>query len=96
MAEIEKVISFPRSEKEQKIDNFGTLGREIKISPKSNITINAPGFKVKYYVETVSVLIGIGKDYTAELIMGKDDWEALKAGETIDITTTKDFKKKFL
>lgn len=81
---------------DQNIKNFGTLGKEIRISPKANISVNAPGFATKFYVETVSVLIGIGKDHTADLIMTKDAWEALKKGAPIDITTTKEFKEKFL
>lgn len=80
----------------QEIETFGRLGREIKISPRSNITVNKAGFKTEFFVETVNVLIGIGKDYTADVIMTKDAWEALKSGEEISITTTKEFKKRFL
>lgn len=83
-------------EYEQEISNFGSLGKEIKISPKANITVNTPGYKVRYYVETVEVLIGIGKDHTASLVMTLDAWKALNAGEEIHITTNKAFKKKFL
>lgn len=78
------------------IENFGTLGREIKISPKSNVSICRPGLKHEYFVPTISILIGIGKNHTAELIMDVEAWEALKAGKEIDITTTKEFKEKFL
>lgn len=98
--DITQVIMVPSSkatrEYRQQISNFGTLGREIKISPKANITVNCPGYGSTFYVETVNVLIGIGKDYTADLIMTKDAWEALNAGEKIHITTNKQFKKKFL
>lgn len=89
-------MSKVKNEKFQDIENFGTLGKEIKISPKSNINVNKPGYTVKYHVETVTLTIGIGKNHTAELIMGKDDWEALNKGEKIHITTNKEFKKKFL
>jgi hypothetical protein len=81
---------------DQTITKFDSLGREIKISPKSNVSFNKPGFKAEFFVETVSVLIGIGKDNTADLIMSKDAWEALKAGDPIDIDTNKQFKEKFL
>lgn len=81
---------------EYTIQNFGSLGREIVISPKANISVNSPGCKMEFFVETVSVLIGIGKDHTADLIMSKKAWEALKSGEKIDITTTQEFKRKFL
>lgn len=76
------------------IDHFTRLGKEIKISPKTNITVNKAGFKTEFFVETVHVLIGIGNNHTADLIMSKDDWEALNKGEKISITTTEDFKKK--
>lgn len=85
-----------RSETYKNTSNFGKLGREVKISPKANVSLNSPGYKVEYYVETVDVLIGVGKDHTATLIMDKDAWDALKSGEEINITTTKEFKKKFL
>lgn len=78
------------------IDYFTRLGKEIKISPKANVTVNKTGFKMDFFVETVNVLIGIGKDHTADLIMTKDAWEALNNGEKIDITTTEDFKKKYI
>lgn len=78
----------------QVVNHFTRLGKEIKISPKANVTINKPGFEVKFFDETVSINIGIGKDHTADLIMDKDAWEALNAGEKISITTTEEFKKK--
>ncbi len=78
------------------ISNFTRLGREIKISPKANITVNKPGFKTEFFVETVNVLIGIGKDWTADLIMDIEAWEALNRGEKISITTTEEFKKKIV
>lgn len=78
------------------IDHISSLGKEIKVSPKASVTINKPGFKTEFFVETVSVVIGIGKDHTADLIMSKDAWEALKNGEEINITTTKEFVKNFI
>jgi hypothetical protein len=80
----------------QEIDHFARLGREIKISPKANISVNKAGFKTEFFVETVDVLIGIGKNNTAHLIMNKDAWMALNNGEKISITTTEEFKKKHL
>lgn len=100
--EVTKVIMVtPKGKKATRnydytIKNFGTLGKEIKISPKANITVNSPGYKTEFFVETVGVLIGIGKDHTADLIMTKEAWMALKKGAKIDITTTKEFKEKFL
>ncbi len=78
------------------IDHVSRLGREIKISPKANITINKPGFRTQFFTETAVLLIGIGKDHTAQLIMSKEALEALKRGEEIEITTTKEFVKNFI
>jgi hypothetical protein len=72
------------------------FGKEIKISPKSHACLNKAGYEAKYFVETVSLCIGIGNDHTAELIMSKSAWEALKAGEKIHITTTEEFNKKYV
>jgi hypothetical protein len=80
----------------QEIKGFKPLGKEIKISPKSNATINAVGYKCEYFVETVSVVIGIGNDHVAELILDVESWEALKSGEEVSITTCKQFKEDFL
>lgn len=78
------------------IKNFGSLGKEIKISPKTHVNICLPGYKKEFFVESVSVNIGIGKDHVAELIMPIDAWEALKKGEKPFTTTFKEFKKNFL
>lgn len=80
----------------QHIDSMGSLGKEIKISPKSHMTKNNPGFKAEYFVPTMSVLIGIGNDHTAELIMTEDAHKALIAGAEINITTAKEWKKRYL
>ena len=71
------------------------LGREIKITPKAHILVMEPGFKVEYGVGIIEVCIGIGKDHTASLLMDVDAWEALKAGESINITTTEEWKKMY-
>ncbi len=80
----------------QEISEFNRLGREIRISPKSNITVNKKGFKVEFFTETVNVLIGIGKHWAADVIMTKDAWEALLSGEKISIETTEQFKRKYI
>lgn len=80
----------------QEIENFGSLGREIRVSPKSKVSVNKPGYGLEFSVETVDVLIGIGADHVAHLVMSKAAWGALKNGETLNIDTLKQFKKKFL
>lgn len=81
---------------EYEFDGLARLGKEIKISPKSFATINKPGYKTEFFVETVSVTIGIGKDHVADLIMSKEAWEALNSGEEVSITTLKEFQKKYV
>jgi hypothetical protein len=75
---------------------FNRLGKEIRISPKANVSINKPGFKTEFFCETVNVVIGIGKDHTADLIMSKAAWFELLNGAEIHITTTKEFNSKYL
>src|SRR5574338_1030542 len=97
-----KVINVtPRGKKptrlyEQTITGTARLGREIKISPKANVTVNEPGYGIKFYAPTVNILIGIGKDHTADLTMTVAAWEALRKGETIDITTTEEWARKYV
>lgn len=79
----------------QQFKSVARLGKEIKISPKSGCTVNAPGFEVEFLVPTVSICIGIGKDHTADLIMTKDAWQALNRGEEVSIDTVKEFSEKF-
>ncbi len=74
------------------INRIEPLGREIKISPKSAATVNDAGHELKFLVPTVSVLIGIGKDETADLVMTEDAWNALNNGEKLNIETVKSFK----
>lgn len=76
--------------------NFGKLGREIKISPKSRVDINQPPVGIKFHVPSVSLVIGIGKDHVGYLFMDVEAWKALKEGEEIIIDTLKEFQKKFL
>lgn len=75
---------------------FGRLGRRVEIKVNAKVSFNKPGYSVKYFTETAEVLVEIGKDHVARLVMDKDAWEALKAGEEIEVTTLKQFKKNFL
>ena len=74
----------------------GTLGKEIKISPKAYINFNAPGFTVGYLnVETIQIPIKIGELYTADLIMSVEAYNALNNNADINIITLKEFKENF-
>lgn len=78
------------------IENFGRLGKRLEIGANAKVTVNKPGAGVKFHVPSIDILIGIGKDNVANLVMTVDDWEALKKGAEINIDTLKTFKKKFL
>lgn len=54
------------------------LGKRIVI-PSSAEVGDAPT-KIEYYSPHIEVIIGIGKDHTASLIMDVDAWEELKKG----------------
>ena len=77
---------------------FGYLyfARELRISPKANACLNKSGFKMEFYVDTVSVLIGIGNNHTADLVMTKEAWDAFTSGEEIQIDTVKEFAAKYI
>ena len=61
------------------------LGRTLKVGAKSLVTENSEGYEIKYFGETIEVLIGIGKDHTASLIMDKEAWGVFKSGEEVHI-----------
>lgn len=79
---------------EKQIECFTSFGKPVFISPKSNAYINKPGYKISFDTEVVEVLIGIGVDGIAKLLIDKQSWEALNAGETVVITTNKEFNRK--
>ena len=91
-SENQKVVKIINSQPE----NFGSLGRRIEFGAKTKVTLNKPGMKVEWFTPTVDVLIGIGKDHVANLIMDTDSWTALKKGQKINIDTLQEFKKNFL
>ena len=75
---------------------FSNLGRKITISPKSNLFINKPGYNSTYHVPTVELIIGIGKNHTASLVMTTDAWDALNDNEEIHISTAKEYSKQYI
>ncbi len=79
--------------KEIKPNSFARFGKKVSISPKATASINKAGYKKEFYVDSVSVMIGIGKDHAAELVMDVESWEALKNGAEVSVTTTNEFKK---
>ena len=77
------------------IENFCRLGGTINVSPKSHVQLNKEGFKKEFFVKTILICIGIGKDHTADLVMDVEAWKALMSGEKVHITTTKEYEKKY-
>ncbi len=80
----------------QEILKFKKLGKEIKISPKTYISVNKENYSITYGTESISINIGIGKDHVAHLTMSLEAWEALNEGQEIKTTTLKEFKKEYL
>ncbi len=77
-------------------ENHGSLGKRIEIGAKSHITKNKAGAKYEFYTPTIELLIGIGKDHVARLVMDEDAWKALKADRKVSIDSFQEFKKRFL
>lgn len=89
MKETASTIIFPTKTKK-----YGKLGKQIKISPKTNVSVCEPGYKIEFHDPMVEILIGIGYDEVAYLIMTESAYEAIKMGEAIFTTTTKEFIKQ--
>jgi len=70
------------------------LGRRLEIGALSKADVCNPGRKIEYMTETISVLIGIGNDNSAELIMSRESWEAFIQGEQVSISIHTTTKKK--
>lgn len=87
---------FVKNLTHSEIENFSKLGKRVEIGSTAKVSINKPGFKMEFYTPTVDVVIGIGKDHVARLVMDEDAWKALKKGQKVEITSLPQFKKKFL
>lgn len=74
-----------RFEPKERKSNHAKIGRRLIIPAKSYVSFNKMGFQQTWYVDTVTICIGIGKDNTAELTMDIESWEALKKGAKIHI-----------
>lgn len=80
--------------KHYELAGLGKLGKEIKISPKALVSINKPNMTMTFPEESVSIVIGIGENHTAELVMDKMAYEALQKSE-VNIVMHKDFVKQY-
>lgn len=84
------------SSEKKEIKTFGRLGRRVEVPVNAKVSVNEPGYGIEFNVPTISVIVGVGKDHVARLVMDTDTWEALKSGEKITTTSLKEFKKNFL
>lgn len=73
------------------------LGKEIKLSPRTHVSINQPGAFINFPTpNAVMAHFGIGKDHVGYLVMTESAWEALNRGEKIDTTTIARFRSEVL
>ena len=86
----------PKKVISQEILKFKKLGKGIKISPKTYVSVNKENSSITYGTESISINIGIGKDHVAHLTMSLETWEALNEGQELKTTTLKEFKKEYL
>ncbi len=93
---LESSTGSPTRTYSYEITHFDRLGKEIKVSPKANAMFHPKGYKTEFYVDTVSVVIGIGNNHAADLVMSKAAWDDLQKGAKVNIETTEDFKKKYI
>jgi hypothetical protein len=75
---------------------FARLGKEMKLSPKSRVSVNLRGATLTHESESVSLVVGIGNNNVAYLSMSKDAWNALANGEEVNTLTVKDAELKYL
>lgn len=75
-------------------ENFKRLGKEIKISPKTKVSINKAGGSIDFEAACADILINIGSNHTAHLIMTTEALESLQNGAEINVDTLKEFKKQ--
>lgn len=78
------------------LENHGKLGKRIEIGSTALMHTSKAGSKREWFVPTVEVVIGIGKDHVAYLTMDDDAWKALKKGQKINITSLPQFIKGLL
>jgi hypothetical protein len=77
-------------------ENHGALGKRIELGARAHVTKNKSGAKYEFFSPTIELLIGIGNDSVARLIMDEDAWKDLKKGRKVNVDSLQTFKKKFL
>jgi len=59
------------------------LGKAFRVGSKATAQVSQEGGSIEFYVPTVTVLIGIGTDHVAHLVMTKEAFDALNEGQPV-------------
>ena len=86
-------MSQPQAYFEQSIVGDGPIGRGLVISANAKVHHNKAGYTKKYFVPSIDILIGIGNDHTATLIMDVESHQAFQKGAILHIDLAKDAPK---
>lgn len=65
-----------RTKKSKAVNQHQTLGKDLLIKSESELHKNEAGMRIKYAIPAFEVIIPIGKDHTALLIMDEDAYNA--------------------
>lgn len=71
-------------------DESKKLGKAFRVGSKATVEVSKEGGSIEFYVPSVTVLIGIGTDHVAHLVMTKEAFDALNEGQPV---TFNNFKK---
>lgn len=59
------------------------LKKAVRIPKDTVLETNTMGINLTMYVPSVELIIGIGKDHVAHLVMTQEAFDALQAGEKL-------------
>jgi hypothetical protein len=91
--DIEIIYDYTGCNSSNEFEHRYDLGRDITIPASANAVFNPAGLKINIPVESVSIIIGIGKDHTADLIMTKEAYNALREGAEVTTATMEEITK---
>lgn len=91
--DIEVIYDYTGCTASEQLEYRYDLGRDITIPASANAVFNPAGLKINIPVESVFIIIGIGKDHTADLIMTKEAYNALREGAEVTTATIEEITK---
>ena len=71
--------------------NYGSLGKELKISPKTNVAIYTDNHN-----SWIELEVYIGEEHKVEIKMSSEAWIALRNGEKVRNISNKAFIKNMI